>query len=138
MQLDKPKGTYRIAVIGDSLTWGNGVLRGERFGDLLQARLGQRSDLTYQVLNFGMAGWDTVHELEVLRTLVLKASPDFVLLQWYVNDFENGDRESPTPHFPDPVGFRECVPAPEIGAVLETHGSVGDRPGEAGVDRHLC
>jgi GDSL-like Lipase/Acylhydrolase family len=90
---DKPKDTYRIAVIGDSLTMGGGVLDGERFSDLLEARLNarRRSDLTYQVLNFGRVGWDTDHELEGLRTLVLKASPDFVLLQWYVNDFENGD-----------------------------------------------
>jgi lysophospholipase L1-like esterase len=89
----KPKDIYRIAVIGDSLTWGVGVPSGERFSDLIGERLGagRRADLTYEVLNFGHPGWDTDDELEALRTLILKASPDFVLLQWYVNDFENGD-----------------------------------------------
>jgi lysophospholipase L1-like esterase len=106
---DKPGHTYRIAVIGDSLTWGVGVAYRERFGDLLEERLNARrpADVTYEVLNFGRSGWDIGDELEALRTLVLPAHPDFVLLQWYVNDFEDGDyadRPHPAPLMPwEPV-----------------------------------
>jgi lysophospholipase L1-like esterase len=80
-------------VIGDSLTWGVGVPYQARFSDRLEEQLNGRrpADVTYEVLNFGRSGWDTGDELNALRTLVPKASPDFVLLQWYVNDFENGD-----------------------------------------------
>ena len=91
--LVKAEHTYRIAVIGDSLTWGTGVPYGERFSDRLEEQLNTRrpADAVYEVLNFGRVGWDIGDELDALRTLVLKTSPDFVLLQWYVNDFENGD-----------------------------------------------
>jgi len=92
-KMDKPKDTYRIAVVGDSLTWGIGVAYGDRFSDLIEKRLTvpKRPDVRYEAINFGHPGWDTEAELAALRTLVLKVSPDFVLLQWYVNDFENGD-----------------------------------------------
>ena len=97
--LRKPPHTYRIAVIGDSLTQANGVARADRFSDLIERRLSEKdSGLAYEVLNFGRTGWDTEQEVEVLRTLVWQVNPDSVLLQWYVNDFENGqvaDRPRP-------------------------------------------
>jgi hypothetical protein len=90
--MPKPLTTYRIAVIGDSLAWGVGVPTPERFSDRIELALADRggSGVTYELLNFSEPGWDTVQELDALRTVVLKVSPDFVLLQWYVNDFENG------------------------------------------------
>jgi lysophospholipase L1-like esterase len=90
----KPPDTYRIAVVGDSLAWGIGVSPGERFSGRLERALNgrRRSGPTYEVLNFSHSGWDTAEELDVLRTVVLPMRPDFVVLQWYVNDFENGDR----------------------------------------------
>ena len=51
----KPAGTYRIAVVGDSFTWGNGVRQQDRYSDLLQARLPEH----IEVLNFGTAGANT-------------------------------------------------------------------------------
>ncbi len=81
-RLAKPENTYRIVVLGDSLTWGIGVSSRERFSNLLEARLtaGRRADLTYEVLNFAQSGWDTESELAALRSLIPTAGPDFVLL----------------------------------------------------------
>lgn len=100
--LAKPDGVYRIAVIGDSLTWGPGVPVPERFSNLIERFLNEkgRPGSTYEALNFGISGWDTEDEVRILRQLVLKTDPDFVLLQWYVNDFENGyhlERPRPAP-----------------------------------------
>jgi hypothetical protein len=79
----KAPNRYRIAIIGDSFTFGNGVEEPDRFSNLLQGFLGP----TYEVLNFGHPGNNMPDHLEELEQ-VLTFSPDFVLLQLYENDFE--------------------------------------------------
>lgn len=79
----KVPGRYRIVVIGDSFTYGNGVEVPERFSDLLESFLGPR----YEVLNFGRPGANLADHLERLK-LAMSVEPDFVLLQLYENDFE--------------------------------------------------
>jgi hypothetical protein len=83
----KPPETYRIAVIGDSFTFGNGLAHEERFSELLGKWLGTR----FEVLNFGMPGNNTPDHLRTLRNSVLPASPNFVVMQWFVNDIEGSD-----------------------------------------------
>jgi lysophospholipase L1-like esterase len=88
----KSPDRYRIVVIGDSYTWGQGLEAGERFSNLLESLLGPR----YEVLNFGTPGhriYDDVTELDRLQDL----HPDFALLQLYVNDFEMPDMKRPAP-----------------------------------------
>ena len=84
-------GKYRIAVVGDSFTWGQGIEREERFSNLLEQFLGPR----YEVFNFGIAG-DNMPEHLTRLAQALEISPDFVLLQIYINDFET--REMQRPH----------------------------------------
>ncbi len=74
---------YRIAVVGDSFTWGQGIEREERFSNRLERMLGPR----YEVLNFGIPGDNMPEHLTRLEP-ALSVSPDFVLLQLYINDFE--------------------------------------------------
>ena len=83
----KPPGTYRIAVVGDSFTWGNGVRQQDRYSDLLQARLPEH----IEVLNFGTAGANTPEHRILVEHLLGDVHPDFVLLQWYINDVEDDD-----------------------------------------------
>ena len=84
----KQPGVYRIAFIGDSFAFGQGIAENERMSNILEAELRQhRSGV--EVLNFGRPGHNTADEVRVLQTEVLPtADPDFVLLQWYVNDVE--------------------------------------------------
>jgi hypothetical protein len=42
-------------------------------------------------LNFGRAGADTPDHVNTLHDAVLLTEPDFILLQWYVNDVERSD-----------------------------------------------
>ena len=74
---------YRIVVVGDSFTWGQGIERDERFSNRLERMLGPR----YEVLNFGIPGDNMPEHLTRLEP-ALSVSPDFVLLQLYINDFE--------------------------------------------------
>jgi len=87
----KSQARYRIAIVGDSLTWGQGLEEGDRFSDVLERSLGAR----YEVLNFGIPGNNLPEHLQVLEQ-ALSASPDFVLLQLYINDFEMPGMERPS------------------------------------------
>jgi hypothetical protein len=94
------EGVYRIAVIGDSFTEGQGIARSDRMTERLQEIL-DRSGEEFEVLNFGRAGQQTVEHVATLTDVVLPLQPNFVLMQWFVNDVE-GDNESqrqrPVPH----------------------------------------
>jgi hypothetical protein len=96
----KPPDVYRIAVIGDSFTWGFGLEERERFTNLLGDLLGPR----YEVFNFAQPGNNMPDHLAVLNQ-ALEAMPDFVLLQLYINDFETPTMERPRalPLLPPPL-----------------------------------
>ena len=85
--LDKPAGTYRIVVVGDSFTYGNGVRQQDRYSDVLGTKLPEH----FEVLNFGMGGANTPEHRNLIARLLPEVHPDFVLLQWYVNDTEDDD-----------------------------------------------
>ena len=89
----KTAGRYRIVVVGDSFTWGQGIERDERFSNLLEQFLGPR----YEVFNFGIAG-DNMPEHLTRLAQALEVSPDFVLLQVYINDFETREMKRPHPY----------------------------------------
>jgi len=83
---------YRIAVVGDSFTWGQGVEEKDRFSDLIEQALGPG----YEVFNFGRPGDNMPEHLDVL-TQALATKPDFILLQLYINDWETPSMQRPTP-----------------------------------------
>lgn len=95
----KKAGVYRIAVIGDSLTFGQGIEEKDRFTNLLEAEL-KRTNNGYEVWNFGMAGAETVDEINILVKVFDKVDPDFILLQWFINDFEGHDKSKRPRSFP--------------------------------------
>jgi len=83
----KAPGAYRIAFIGDSYTFGQGIAESERVSNLLESRLRQEAS-NVEVLNFGNAGNNTADELVVLRQVIAELDPNFVVLQWFVNDVD--------------------------------------------------
>ncbi len=88
----KRPGVYRIVVVGDSYTWGQGLADNERFSNVLETLLGPH----YEVLNFGLPGHTMPEHLGELD-VVLKLRPDFVLLQLYINNFETAGMRRPNP-----------------------------------------
>jgi len=85
--LEKPENTYRVAVVGDSLTYGQGIVADDRYSNLLENRLNvNKPNLRYEFINFGKAGAEMVDYISILKLFVLPANPDFILLQWYIND----------------------------------------------------
>lgn len=98
----KSPGTFRIAVVGDSFTYANGLDAEYRFSALIQQEVGPG----VEVLNFGVPGNNTPQHAETLRRNVLRVEPDFILMQWFINDVEGHDtigRPTYQPLLPPPL-----------------------------------
>jgi len=111
----KPPGTTRIIVVGDSFTAAMGIAEDERYTERLEAALRARRGRV-EVLNFANPGAESDDHVETLRRAALPAGPDFVLLQWYVNDFEIEKQGRPRP--------RHLVPWPTAHAALFAHSAL--------------
>ncbi len=78
----KPAGMRRVAVLGDSFTWGVGVEEPDLFVSLLEQRLPATEGL-----NFGVVGYGPVQHV-LLTDKVLSVSPDVVVVAFCLgNDF---------------------------------------------------
>ena len=73
---------FRIAVVGDSFTWGHGVDEHQRFTNLLDDRLGPGTE----VINFAVAGFGTDQHLLKIHKDVLRFNPDLLIVAFYLND----------------------------------------------------
>lgn len=91
--LEKPQNLIRIAMLGDSITQGCFVPLEKNFSKRLEALLNQRAQglrslLRYEVMNFGVGGYNLEAEVEVLKEKVLQYKPDIVVLNMFYNDNE--------------------------------------------------
>jgi hypothetical protein len=89
----KPKGTIRIAFIGDSFTEAEQVAIQQDFVSVAERRLQSCARLRgkkVEALNFGCDGYGTAQELVTLKRDVWKFSPDIVVLLFFAgNDLRN-------------------------------------------------
>ena len=77
----------RVMCLGDSQVFGNGVAQEEthaaRLESMLRARMPARR---VDVINAGVAGYDTVQEVKLLERLAPSLKPDIVTIGFYLND----------------------------------------------------
>ncbi len=112
--LEKPKNIRRIAVLGDSFTWGFSVNNDEIFTEVLERQLGKN----YEVLNFGVSGFGRGQQWLQLQRDVLAFEPDIVLVMAYPgNDLYDNLADRPN---------LEIYPRPSFSlsanGELQTHG----------------
>ena len=86
----KPDGTFRIACIGDSVTYGFGIDPStnsypKRLETLLNTFC-SNSQTRFEVLNFGVPGYDAAEIVETAKQKVLPFQPDLVLYGYCLND----------------------------------------------------
>ncbi len=63
----------------------------------IERRLNDKKN-SYRVYNFGISGAETVDHIGFLDD-IFKIEPDFIILQWFVNDVEGHDKSArPTPY----------------------------------------
>lgn len=90
-EVDKPEDVFRIAVMGDSFTYGLFVDDGEVYSEKLEAMLNAPGSCTIprkvEVINFGVPGYDVEMSAYRYGFRVKNYTPDLVI--WYLieNDF---------------------------------------------------
>ncbi len=96
----KPANTVRIIGIGDSFTFGSGVRNSDTFLSTLEADLSDSvNGKNIEVLNLGVGGYNTAHELSLLYHMGLKYQPDIVVLCYFLNDTNaGGTAQAFSPH----------------------------------------
>ncbi len=114
--LAKPKDTFRILVLGDSMTFGQGI---DNLKDIipkkLETYLNENSKKTrFEVISFAHPGYHTDSELYDLYTNGFQFQPDLIYLSYYHND---------VPHEPEFLGCnstdKELIPGEgELNALL--------------------
>ena len=85
----KLNNSFRIAVVGDSFTQAREVNLEDTFVYKLEVALREchrKLKQQVEVLNFGMGGYNTAAELQLLETRVFDFKPDLVLLAFYVGN----------------------------------------------------
>ena len=80
------EGVYRILVLGDSITKGLGVPERERIVTSVMKRRLDEAGVRAEVINFGVEGYNTQQEVEMLRQKGLAFRPDVVVLAYCLND----------------------------------------------------
>lgn len=86
--LTKQPGTFRIVVLGDSVTFGHGALYETSYPYLLEQRLREwRPDVKWEVWNLGVPGYNTAQELAYLEEIGDRYAPDLVVVGFFLNDF---------------------------------------------------
>jgi lysophospholipase L1-like esterase len=83
--LEKPRGTRRVFVVGDSFTEGWGVEASERFTDLLERRFADAPDRTV-FINGGLSGGGVVQYGRLFFDKGVKYHPDALLICLFAND----------------------------------------------------
>jgi hypothetical protein len=116
-----PPATFRLALLGDSITEGWGVGNEENFDHLLETRLNQEGVAGYdhvEIMNFAVGGYLPVQIMMTLERKVFDFSPDAVFFVAHPGDPERvvwhlvggvlDDVENPYPglqHFTDEAGI---------------------------------
>lgn len=119
--IQKNNRVFRIVVLGDSVTFGHGVELDQAYHKILERmlNLGLKIRLRYEVLNFGVSGYNVAMEAIVLREKALRYKPDLVIVGFNLND---GD------------------PPPKLEEILEGRGSKTSGriplPGKAWLQEH--
>ena len=100
--LEKPAGTFRIAILGDSFSEAFQVSQDKTFWAVLERELQampEYRDQTVEVINFGVSGFGTIQEWQMLEHYARDYSPDLVLLAFLPgNDVRNNSRQLESDH----------------------------------------
>ena len=80
------KDAFRIAIFGDSLTFGNGVTLKNTFPKILENKLKDDISNEIQVFNFGVGGYNTTMEYIYLQEIYENFKPDLVLFVFYTGN----------------------------------------------------
>ena len=79
-------GTMRLLALGDSVTFGMGVPQEQTYPRQAEILLSESRGAPVEVLNMGMPGYNTVHQLAQLREIGLALDPEVIVVGFLYND----------------------------------------------------
>lgn len=83
----KSEGIYRIAVLGDSISFGRTLEEGDVFPYQIPRLLATKTpQLNIEIINASLSGRDTWEQVALLEHKVLNLEPDMVIIQVCLND----------------------------------------------------
>lgn len=88
---EKPANTIRIAIAGDSVTFGHGVKdTADVYPAVLESILNSQSGGTvrYEVFNFGVSAYSLAEMTATLKCRMLDLKPDIVVCAFLLDDFD--------------------------------------------------
>ena len=85
---EKPEGTRRILILGDSVAFGYGVPVGDTFADQWEAFLNQKQPGGWEVINGGVPAYTTLQEVRWFEVEGQSYKPDAVVVAYVMNDPE--------------------------------------------------
>jgi hypothetical protein len=89
-ELKKRPNTFRILVLGDSVTFGHGSVYEHTYPYLTEQRLkAWRPDIDWQVWNASVPGYNTSQELAHLLEVGDRYQPDLVIVGFFDNDLSD-------------------------------------------------
>ena len=91
--LEKPPGTIRIALLGDSVTASLYTKQENKFKTIWETSLSQSLGRPVEVMNFGIDGTSTWEQLQMFQLRARHYKPDYVVLSFFWgNDVWNNSR----------------------------------------------
>jgi hypothetical protein len=85
----KPRGVYRIAVLGDSFIWGDGLPYEQAWSHQLERKLLAKYD-SVEVLHWGKCGWSTLDEFNFYKQHGKDYGINLLIIGWVDNDPDVG------------------------------------------------
>lgn len=82
---EKAPGTYRILILGDSVTYGQMVNYPEIYPVVLEKKLNDQGK-NVEIIKMALMGWNTMEELDALVNYGQRFKPDMVIIAFYLND----------------------------------------------------
>jgi lysophospholipase L1-like esterase len=87
--LAKPRGVHRVLCLGDSFTWGVGVLFDDAWPQRLERTLSRRRGERWEAVNLAEPGLNAVQEVQKLDGEGFAYEPDVVVIGYVLNDAED-------------------------------------------------
>ena len=112
--LEKKPKTFRILVLGDSVTFGHGSVYEHTYPYLLEQQLRRwRPEVDWQVWNAAVPGYNTSQELAQLLEVGPRFNPDLVVIGFFDNDIMD--------NFPVERPGRLALFSARVASVLRRH-----------------
>jgi hypothetical protein len=87
----KPAGVRRVLCLGDSFTWGVGVLFDDAWPQRVERMLSRAGGERWEAVNLAEPGMNAVEQVGRLESEGWGYQPDVVVLAWVLNDSEDED-----------------------------------------------